>query len=366
MMRSNIQASQHIARLTPLDQALAALDAVAPVASRDIATGAAHGRILAADAVGSIRPTQALSLRDGWAVRSDLTLDATSYAPAVSASPPLRLDAGEPLPPDSDAVAPLDSCLEVLTPVAPGEGVLLPGIDVEAGRVLRRKGGRLRATDVAALCAAEIAQVSIREPRISILRARPAGAIIKAAAALVARAVASAGGVSELQNSTGVETVLGSPDADATILIGGTGMGRHDTSVDMLRRLGRVEFHGVGLTPGETLAFGWLDKKPVLLLPGRLDSVLAGWLIFGRRLLAKLCGDTQQQDDARDLRLSRKVTSTIGMAEIVPVRVSADGVEPLASGYLPLSSLVSEGWILVPAEREGYPAGSPVMVRPWP
>jgi len=42
-------------------------------------------------------------------------------------------------------------------------------------------------------------------------------------------------------------------------------------------------------------------------------------------------------------------------------------VEPLATRYLPLSSLTrADGWILVPAESEGYPAGAAVNVRPWP
>ena len=42
-------------------------------------------------------------------------------------------------------------------------------------------------------------------------------------------------------------------------------------------------------------------------------------------------------------------------------------VEPVASGYLSLQSLIkAEGWILVPADSEGYPAGAEVMLRPWP
>ena len=55
------------------------------------------------------------------------------------------------------------------------------------------------------------------------------------------------------------------------------------------------------------------------------------------------------------------------VAELVPVRRNAAQAEPLASKYLPLSSLArSDGWILVPADSEGYPAGSPVQVRSWP
>ena len=67
------------------------------------------------------------------------------------------------------------------------------------------------------------------------------------------------------------------------------------------------------------------------------------------------------------LPLARKVTSTVGLAEVVPVRRDGDQVEPLASKYLPLSSLTrADGWILVPAESEGYSAGAQVSVWPWP
>jgi molybdopterin biosynthesis enzyme len=40
---------------------------------------------------------------------------------------------------------------------------------------------------------------------------------------------------------------------------------------------------------------------------------------------------------------------------------------PLASGYLPLQSLLrADGWILVPPDSEGYAPGSRVAVRPLP
>ena len=43
-------------------------------------------------------------------------------------------------------------------------------------------------------------------------------------------------------------------DVDAVIAIGGTGVGRDDASVATLARLGRVEVHGIALSPGETAA----------------------------------------------------------------------------------------------------------------
>ena len=53
------------------------------------------------------------------------------------------------------------------------------------------------------------------------------------------------------------------------VAIGGTGSGRNDASVRTLARIGEVAFHGIGITPGETTALGFVDGRPVLLLPGR-------------------------------------------------------------------------------------------------
>ena len=42
-------------------------------------------------------------------------------------------------------------------------------------------------------------------------------------------------------------------------------------------------------------------------------------------------------------------------------------VEPLAARYLPLSAMAhADGWILIPPESEGHPAGTTVALRPWP
>ena len=150
------------------------------------------------------------------------------------------------------------------------------------------------------------------------------------------------------------------------IVVGGTGSGRNDRSVHMLARLGRVAMHGLAIAPGDTAAFGFIGPRPILLVRGRINSVLAVWLLLGRPLLARLTG-MNDEDEGAMLPLSRKATSNLGLTELVAVRRRDNGVEPLASGYLPLGALArSDGWIAVPAESEGYPAGTNVMVRPWP
>jgi molybdopterin biosynthesis enzyme len=66
------------------------------------------------------------------------------------------------------------------------------------------------------------------------------------------------------------------------------------------------------------------------------------------------------------MSLARKVASTLGLAELVPVRIRDGAVEPIGSGYVPLSALAeADGWILVPADSEGYPPGAEVVIRTW-
>ena len=139
-----------------------------------------------------------------------------------------------------------------------------------------------------------------------------------------------------------------------------------DQSVATLAKAGRVAFHGVGLLPGETAAFGSVGARSVLLLPARLDAALAAWLAVGRHWLRALSGE-RDDDKSAIVQLARKVTSTVGMAEVVAVRCNGPHAEPLASGYLSLAALSrADGWILVPPESEGYPAGAQVAVRPFP
>jgi len=266
---------QRIARLTPLGDVLSSFDlTVGPVEPREETLANALGLTLAASAViAEGHPKAALALRDGYAVRSDLTLDASSYAPAPLTPPPPRIDTGEALPDGADAVAMLDAVSErgeALSAVAPGESVLTPDADATAGLQLRLSGARLRRIDVALLTALGVERVLVRQPKVRVVRAG-GGKIIQGAATLIASAIDGESGHAIAGDAT-LEAALNDETAHAVVAIGGTGAGRNDTSVNTLARVGKVAFHGIAITPGETTALGFVGRRPVLLLPGRIDA----------------------------------------------------------------------------------------------
>jgi molybdopterin molybdotransferase len=373
---TELQPPQRIASLTPLDDVLARINAlVKPIAAQridDLAT--ALGRTAAEDIIiDAMVPPAALALRDGWALSSHLTIDAGPYAP-VSIPIAIRVDVGEMLPPNADGVAPLDALISrdgeahLLAPVTPGEGSLPAGGDVPRGVTLINAGERLDALRIALLAALGITHAQVRVPRLSLTRAhsRP-DRVLDAVIACISAAIGHAGAIATTRSPDDVlEHALTQTDVDALVAVGGTGSGRQDNAVQALASIGNVQVHGIGLIPAETSAFGTVGTRPVLLLPGRLDAALAGWHMLGRAMLMRLTGNVEPPC-LRTAKLTRKLSSTVGLAELIAVRCDGSLATPLASGYVPISALSrANGWIFIAPESEGQPQDSEVAVRPWP
>lgn len=365
---------QRLSRLAPLAEIFARIGTFAPAGTRAADPAAAVGATLASDAVApAALPAVTVALRDGWAVAAERVSDAGPYAPAPLNPPPAWVETGQPVPAGCDAVLPVDAVTitragaEALASAAPGEGVMLAGSDAAAGMVLRRAGWRVRPSDAALFRAAGIESVSVRAPRVTIFSASvPTRSRGDTVSPVIARAVEAEGGIAQVAQAAALESALMDRASDAIVTIGGTGTGKRDTAVKTLARIGTVELHGFGISPGETSALGLVNERPVLMLPGRLDAALAAFLIVGRALLARLSGARETGPGAK-YPLARKVASTVGLAEFIPVRRQSDTIEPLGSGSLSLQSLAqADGWILVPSESEGLPAGALAEMRPLP
>jgi molybdopterin molybdotransferase len=377
-MSPPLTALQRIIRLAPLSEVHAAVDGLAtPVKLRWIDVGDAVGRVLASDtSVEAALPAKPMAFRDGWAVSSDVVADAGPYAP-VPLNEVAWVENGQLLPAGTDAVLPLDavtaagSTYEAIAPASPGEGVIAAGADATPGQPLRRMGEMLRGVDIGALRAAGVTRVEVRSPRVDIISTSPEiSAATDSVAPLIARALEAIGAtahiVRSVRDGSALEHLLASDSADAVITIGGTGVGHRDRTVEVVAQIGSVAIHGMGIRPGETAALGQVGVRPVLMLPGRIDAALAGWLLVGRRIVHGLTGAIEREL-TRAGTLTRKITSTIGIADIVLVRRGEHGLEPLATQHVALQAMTrADGWVLVPPESEGYPARTIVDVRALP
>lgn len=346
--------------MTPLDRALAALlQPLRAVLTEDLALADAIGATLAEPIIApAALPKQAVALRAGWAVPSIETVGAAAYAPVFLASTPVRVCAGDVLPHGADAVVAADAVTlagvaEITVEATPGEGARRMGEDAAAGVALRPAGARLRPIDLALSTAAGLTRCTVRRARVALV-GRSAAA---AACAMIASDARDVGALV----TTAYATELSAPElacggADLLALVG-----FDEAGVPALARGGRVIATALGLRPGEETGCGLLGGDvPVLLVPARPEAAFVASRCLLRPCLDRLTGAAAAEAGFR-APLTRKLASSVGVAEVALLRASAAGLEPLAIADLTLAALcAAHAWLLVPAEREGYAAGEVV------
>jgi molybdopterin biosynthesis enzyme len=110
----------------------------------------------------------------------------------------------------------------------------------------------------------------------------------------------------------------------------------------------------------ETATIGIANGIPVIETPARLDVCLATRYAIVQPYLDAITGRTARPVWRR-APLTRKIASGLGSAELVLLRETDGGLEPLATGSLPLSALaLAEGFALIPPDSEGYQAGETI------
>ena len=393
-------------------------DLVAPIdRTETLPVSTAVGRTLA-DPVTARRPVPGSdqAALDGVTVRAADTADATHRDPArlsfagntdegaaagVEPGEALRVDAGRPLPEGADAVVALDAVatggstletvddaeLTVAASVDPGDGVRPTGADVASGESVLGAGARIGPSDPALCTAVGRTRVEVlQRPTVGILPVGGGlvggdpgpGEVVETDGTTIAEDVERAGGKVVLRDPVEPEPYALRPAVerdltkDLLVTVGGTGAGESDRIVDVIDGLGEVRADGVALDPVATTAVSVVRERPVVSVPG--DPVAA--FVATTRLVApataRLAGRDPPEPHTTAAELAVPIESEPGLESVVPVALDggrdAESASPVASpvGDEPLSTLArADGWVAVPAERDGLPAGETVSVERW-
>jgi molybdopterin molybdotransferase len=339
------------ASLTPLEMALAELlRNIEPVAASERVPGDAPA--CAAAGLNELKawPTHDIAATDGWALRASDLVGASSYTPLPLVKEPVWVEAGAPIPHGCDCVLD-EGAVDLSGPMAQVLAEAIPGQGV------RRKGGEI--ADTSAIVDAWRPGGLSRAPRLRVVNV-PGGGIT---AKLIARSLSAARieiecVEAEARDAASIAKVLDVGVCDLLVTVGGSGVGRTDATVLALAERGEVLAHGLALQPGRTAAVGRIGHTPVVVMPGAPDQALAVWWTLVLPGLDRL-GAGQRKTVSRPL--TRKIASSVGIAEIVLLEKQDGAWTPLAVGDLPLAPIAhSKAWLLVPGDSEGYAAGTPV------
>jgi molybdopterin molybdotransferase len=377
------------------------LDAVTPVGRTErVPLRAADERVVATtvDAKRAV-PHYERAAMDGFAVRAAETFDASDRTPAtfrvadsVGPGTAVRVHTGSELPEGADAVVKVedtelsDGEVAVFDAVPERNNVAPVGEDVAADQRLFEAGHRLRPGDVGLLKAVGFETVEVYErPHVSVVptgeelvQADPdPGEIIETNGMTVAQYVERWGGEPTYRDVVTDDAdslraaITGDRDHDIVVTTGGSSVGERDLVPDVVAELGELLVHGVALKPGHPVALGVVEGTPVLMLPGYPVACIVTAVQFLRPVIERVGHLNHASPPTTDARLTRKIPSEPGVRTFARVTMDSDGDEATATptrakGAGVLSSVaLSDGWVVVPEDREGYADGEAVAVEQW-
>ncbi len=360
----------------------------APLGVEHVSLDDALGRVLAADLPSRHDvPNTRCAAMDGFAVRA-----ADTGAGRLPAGAFVPIDTGEPVPDAFDAVVPVEvaaavgEALAITGRVAAGDHVRPAAEDISAGSVVLRAGALLDPYAIGVAAGAGHALLSVRRrARVAVLATgdeiRPAGEHLAPGQTadangpmLAALAVAAGAAVVRPPPCVDDPELLSAAlercvaDADLVLVIAGSSRGRRDRTPAIIAALGEVCVHGVRVRPAHPAGLGRIGAVPVVLVPGYPVSAAVAFALFAEPLLALLAGRAPATA-ILPARLRRDIVSRPGVATIVPVALSTDSGEliatPLGRRASALSSLsVAHGFVRVESPDGRVVAGSAVLVTP--
>jgi len=313
-------------------------------------------------------------------------------APAVTVGPgaAVSMPTGGVLPPGADAVVMIEytqqvmpGTIEVVRPVAPGEGVVRADEDAAPGAELVPAGRPLRAQDLAMLAAAGVTELLVHvRPRVTIfstgdevvppevITLRP-GQVRDATAVALAAMVADAGGEPVPggivpDDPAALEAALrpALTASDLIVISAGSSVGARDETAGVVGRLGEIWCHGIAVKPGKPTLLAECAGVPLIGLPGNPRSALVVFRLLGVPLVRLVGGGTAPPaEPSVRARLARDLPSAAGRLDVIQVRVS-DGVATPVFGPSALLSVLTaaDGYVIIPEEATGLDAGTEVEV----
>ena len=150
---------------------------------------------------------------------------------------------------------------------------------------------------------------------------------------------------------------------DATYTIASTDMSEAGRGIIIGVDAGNTA--ALDVSPASPSGLGFVKDVPVFLLPGNPVSCLCAYDLFAGRAIRRLGGRPVAWPYRAVLhRLASKLVSALGRVDYTRVRLVSDRVEPIATGGASILSTTTraDGFVLVPADLEGYAAGTEVTV----
>ena len=365
----------------------------------------ALNRVLAQNIVAKIDvPHFKKSAMDGFAVMAEDTFGASNTNPKelpiierikigqvakkeLKSNQCLEIATGAPLPKNADAVLMVEYCEKVdnkiilYKAVTPGENVIDVGSDIKKGSLLLKKGTVLGPRFIGLLASQGIKEILVKKsPKIAYFSTGneilpidgqlEEGKIYDINSFTILGSIKEQGcdalflGILEDDKEL-IKQMIGEAleMADYLRLSGGSSLGEEDLTAEAVKELGEVLVHGIAVKPGKPVLIGKVKNKLILGLAGYPASALFNFYILVLPMIDRMLGAKRKPRIVKG-KITKKIVSTIGRYEFLPVRINEDRAIPIQKGSSAIASLAdADGFIEIDENTEVLEKGAEVEIK---
>ena len=331
---------------------------------------------------------------DGIALAAKITFGATETTPVLLHEDDfVRVDTGDPLPDNCDAVVMIEDCVEgeggitLYASAAPWQHVRQIGEDIAAGDMILASYCAVEPAVIGAMLAGGVGLLEVvARPRVGIVPTgdeivppsdHPQPGEVMEFNSAIFSAMLRQWGVEPVvypivpDDGVKIQTALeqAARDCDLVLVGAGTSAGRDDGTATAIRALGEVCIHGVAIRPGKPVVLGAIGAKPVVGVPGYPVSGILVLEELVRPVIDRLLMREREAGESVCVRMGRKMTSSLKYREFVRASLgyNAEGelsAVPLGAGAGVVTSFTKADCLLdVPQNCEGYEAGERASAR---
>lgn len=382
------------------------LDAARPIErTEEVLLLQAGGRVLAQGVVAGIDvPPFPRAAMDGYAVRAEDTFGAGDLRPVelpligvihageegreeVKKGTCIQVATGAPMPLGANAVVKVEDTelfgdkVRVYKPVHPGANLAPAGEDIRKGAEMLQPGSYLTPSKVGVLAALGISRLRVyARPSVAVIpsgsevvepgKSLGPGRIYDINSYTLAALIQENGGLPRVFPIMADE-VVGLREAlvealafDLVVISGGSSVGERDLLASVLDGMGEVIFHGIAVKPGKPTLLALVEGKPVLGMPGYPTSCLTNGYGLLVPMLRKMARLPDGEREPLRVPLARRVTSTIGRHQFLPVKLLKGQAVPVFKESGAITSMAdADGYIEIPANVDLLERGEVVEVK---
>lgn len=356
----------------------------------------ALGRITAEPIFAPIStPHYHASAMDGVAVVAESTYSAHEQNPLhlKGGGQFVYVDTGNAIPSPFNAVIMIenvnvidDNTIEIIEPATPWQHIRPIGEDIVQEEMLFPQGHKLRPADLGILLTSRLLTVPVvKKPVVTVIPTgnelvepgteMDPGKIVEFNGTVFANFIKNWGGEPRLHRIVKDEPdkikealLEASETSDFIVINAGSSAGRKDYTVHIINEIGTVFTHGVAARPGKPVILGKVNEKIVVGVPGYPVSAYLALEWFARPLVCKYLGIPEPERQKVEVRLGRRIVSSMGAEDFVRMNIGyVDGefvANPLTrAAGVTMSYVRADGMLVVPPDVIGYEQGETAEVE---